>query len=95
MAELVTVECSLPGASYTLFESGPTLDLHLAGPTIRGGTGAILCGFDRFAPGIGFSVGGGVRSPGIVHNVCESCHSQTGPHTIHGTNADLFLKDAA
>ncbi|QAY06228.1 hypothetical protein SEA_FRAYBELL_7 [Mycobacterium phage FrayBell] len=45
---LTTIECSRPGDPYTLFKSGTHLDVHLAGRSKTGGTGLILCGFDRF-----------------------------------------------
>lgn len=95
---LVTIECSRPGAIYSLFESGPVLDLHLAGPS-QHGTGPILCGFDRFARDengrmtVGFSVGGGTSGPGVEHHVCAECARLAGDEPIHGTNAAKFASE--
>lgn len=93
---LVTIECSKPGAGYELF--GPTVrcDIHLAGPGETGGTGPILCGFDRFARDetgrwfVGFSVGGGTSGPGVEHDVCTECARLAGDLPIHGLHAPLF-----
>jgi hypothetical protein len=96
MADLTTIECAAPGEAFTLFESGPNLTLHLAGPGETGGTGPILCGFDRFAKdedghyAIGFSVGGGTSGPGVVHRVCGECQMLAGNRTISGSNAQKF-----
>lgn len=86
----VTVECSHPGARYTLFESGPSLIVHLAGPGKTGGTGPCICGFDRFDPKIGFSVGGGVSGPSTLHEVCADCLRLGRGGTIRGIHAGLF-----
>ncbi|AUV61617.1 hypothetical protein PP502_gp52 [Gordonia phage Beenie] len=86
---LTTIECSRPGERYTLFESGRVLHVHLAAPS-RFGTGPCLCGFDRFGPGIGFSVGGGVTGPGYVHYPCRDCADLIDSRPIRGTHADLF-----
>ena len=82
MSELVTID--------TLFSSGVDLDVHLAGPGSTGGTGKILCGFDRFARDIGFSVGGGVTGPGYRHHPCGDCAALAGDRSIRGTHRRLF-----
>lgn len=86
---LTTIETSGPGERYTLFESGPNLSLHLAAPTVHG-TGPCICGFDRFARNIGFSVGGGTTGPGVKHAVCPECTRLIDGRPIKGTNASLF-----
>jgi hypothetical protein len=86
---LTTIETSGPGERYSLFESGPNLSLHLAAPTIYG-TGPCICGFDRFARDIGFSVGGGTYGPGVKHAVCQECARLIDGRPIKGTNASLF-----
>lgn len=87
---LTTVETSMPGERYSLLESGPNLSLHLAGPAKTGGTGPCICGFDRFARGVGFSVGGGTYGPGVNHDVCPECARLAAGRPIRGTNAALF-----
>lgn len=94
---LVTVECSVPRASYDVFPpTGAEFDVHLAGPTERGGTGPCLCGFDRHARDesgrslYGFSVGGGVTGPGYRHRVCWKCVALIGGEKILGTHRQLF-----
>lgn len=93
---LVTIECSRPGDSYTLFTAGIDLDVHLAGPGTQGGTGKILCGFDRFARDddgryvVGFSVGGGVTGPNYRHRPCAECAALTNGRSISGTHKNLF-----
>lgn len=100
MTGLVTIECSRPGDAYTLFSSGVDLDVHLAGPSATGGTGPILCGFDRFTRDaachwiVGFSVGGGVTGPGYRHHPCADCADLTDGRTITGTHQSLFAKAA-
>ncbi|QZN86916.1 hypothetical protein [Cellulomonas sp. C5510] len=95
---LVTIECSRPGDAYTLFSSGPTLDVHLAGRGEHGGTGPCLCGFDRHARAedgrslIGFSVGGGVTGPSFTHVPCEECAAAAGDAHITGTHAAMFAE---
>lgn len=95
-AHLVTIECSRPGDAYSLFASGMHLDVHLAGPGTTGGTGAILCGFDRFARdedgriAVGFSVGGGVTGPGYKHHPCPDCASLIRGRSVGGTHKRLF-----
>ena len=93
---LVTIECSRPGDDYSLFVSATNLDVHLAGPGERGGTGAILCGFDRFARNddgqyrVGFSVGGGVSGPGYNHHPCVECAELINGRPISGTHKNYF-----
>lgn len=89
LAALITVECSRPGDAYALVGHGPQLDVHLAGPSGHG-TGPCLCGFDRHAPGVGFSVGGGTTGPKIRHYVCAECARLAGDAPIEGEHAALF-----
>jgi hypothetical protein len=89
---LVTIETSRPGDPYTLFASGPTLNLHLAGPGEHGGTGPCLCGFDRHASGVGFSVGGGTDGPSTTHVVCRTCADLGRGAHITGTHARHFTE---
>lgn len=84
-AALVTVEVYVRGESA----------VHLAGPSETGGTGPCICGFDRHAQGVGFSVGGGVTGPGVEHDVCAECAALVGDSTISGTHAALFRKEDA
>lgn len=88
-SSVITIECSRPGDPYTMFESGTDLYVHLAAPS-KHGTGPCLCGFDRFAPDVGFSVGGGVTGPGYRHHPCAECAALVGGRTISGTHAQLF-----
>ena len=88
--DLVTIECSRPEDTYTLFASGTDLDVHLAGPGKTGGTGPILCGFDRFQRTVGFSVGGGGTGPGYRHHPCAQCSELAGDRKIAGTHRTLF-----
>lgn len=90
MTNLVTVETSRPGDAYTLLKSGAHLDVHLAGPSERGGTGPCLCGFDRFASDVGFSIGGGVSGPGYTHHPCAQCAALAEGRSVVGTHAGLF-----
>lgn len=92
-AGLITIEVSKPGDPYTLFTSGRVLDVHLAGPTERGGTGPCLCGFDRFANNVGFSVGGGVTGPGYHHNACGECAALAAGRAVSGTHRNLFTTE--
>jgi hypothetical protein len=89
--KLTTIECSLPGQRYTLFESGPSLTVHLAGPGRTGGTGPCICGFDRFAKEVGFSVGGGTTGPGVKHDVCADCARLAAGRPVGGLHAELFV----
>lgn len=91
MMALTTIECSDPGARYTLMEAGPRLTVHLAGPGKTGGTGPCICGFDRHAKGIGFSVGGGWSGPGSNPRACAECARLAGDNPIHGIHRDLFF----
>lgn len=87
--KLTTVECAQPGERYTLLESGPILDVHLAEQLEKGGTGPCLCGFDR--RGVGFSVGGGTTGPRVQHEVCAECERLAfEPPKIEGLHARLF-----
>jgi hypothetical protein len=59
-----------------LFDSKPVDDyaVHLITATTRGTPGPTLCGLDRFHPqSAGWSVGGGISGPGIVHKPCPGC----------------------
>ena len=49
--------------------------VHLVRSVAGGGTpGHTLCGIDRFAKGCpGWSVGGGIAGPNIVHTPCPGC----------------------
>lgn len=91
-----TIECSAPGEIYSLFETGPNLTVHLAGRAPGGGTGPCLCGFDRHMRDdagrhmIGFSVGGGLKGPGVAHAVCRRCAELAGGERVAGTHSDLF-----
>ncbi|CPS10747.1 Uncharacterised protein [Mycobacteroides abscessus subsp. abscessus] len=92
---LTTIECSRPKDPYGLFQTGTDLDVHLAGPTARGGTGPCLCGFDRHrrvngVHVVGFSVGGGVTGPGFRHHPCAECAALADGRNIRGTHASLF-----
>jgi hypothetical protein len=39
----------------------------------KGTLGPALCGMDRFAPGAGWSLGGGTYGPGVVQRPCDGC----------------------
>lgn len=59
-----------------LFDGRPAdgYTVHLIRFTNRGTPGPTLCGIDRFAKdGPGWSVGGGMTGPGIVHTPCGRC----------------------
>lgn len=68
---LATLQFSWGG----LFDGTPADRLiHLVRGTERGTPGATLCGVDRFAKDApGWSVGGGVDGPGMVHTPCPDC----------------------
>lgn len=87
----ITIECARPGQAYTLIQSGPVLDVHLAGPIEHGGTGPCLCGYDRF--GHGFSVGGGTTGPDLRHEVCRECARLSGEARISGLHAGMFARN--
>lgn len=90
---VTTIECSRPGQSYRLRDSGPVLDVHLAAG--RGsGTGPCLCGFDRHAANVGFSVGGGSTGPGIHREACPACAEFAVGRPVRGLHAGLFSSDA-
>jgi hypothetical protein len=69
------------------------LDVHLAAPSGTGGIGPCLCGFDRFAEGVGFSVGGGTTGRGTNHETCPECARLAGDSPVRGTHAGLFAGD--
>ena len=59
-----------------LFDGKPVdgYAVHLIRSTKRGTPGPTLCMIDRFHPrSAGWSVGGGVSGPGIVHKPCPGC----------------------
>ena len=59
-----------------LFGSKPVDDyaVHLIAATAKGTPGPTLCGLDRFHPdSAGWSAGGGLSGPGIVHKPCPGC----------------------
>jgi hypothetical protein len=59
-----------------LLDSEPVDDyaVHLVRQAAAGTPGPTLCGIDRFAEGsAGWSVGGGISGPGIVHKPCPGC----------------------
>lgn len=98
---LTTIEVSMPGDAYTLFESGPRLAVHLAGRSESGGTGPCICGFDRFARDDdghmlhGFSVGGGTTGPGVAHEACAQCEALATDAHITGLHSGLFTQVGA
>jgi hypothetical protein len=93
MSTVVTIEVSRPGDAYDLFRSGAEFDVHLAAPSEGrfGGTGPCLCGFNRFAEDVGFSVGGGFSGPGYTHHPCAVCAELIGDRTVTGTHKALFV----
>jgi hypothetical protein len=59
-----------------LFNAEPADDymVHLVRSTGYGTPGPSLCGIDRFLKtGPGWSVGGGISGPGVVHKPCPGC----------------------
>jgi hypothetical protein len=68
---LATLQFSWGG----LFDATPADSLvHLVRGTVSGTPGATLCGIDRFAKDApGWSVGGGIDGPGMVHTPCPGC----------------------
>jgi hypothetical protein len=95
MSGLTTVEVSAPGDAYTLTQAGPTLVVHLAGPGATGGVGPCICGFNRFARDVGFSVGGGVSGPGYTHLPCPECAALAGEdNQIGGMHRAMFARPA-
>jgi hypothetical protein len=74
-AEIVGL-VTLQFASGGLFDSQPVDDytVHLVRCAKRGTPGPTLCMLDRFHPdSAGWSVGGGVTGPSIVHKPCPGC----------------------
>ena len=73
----ITALSTLQFASGGLFDAEPVDDytVHLVRSNERGGTpGPTLCGIDRFHPdSAGWSVGGGISGPTIVHKPCPGC----------------------
>lgn len=71
----VTTLATLQFASGGLVGAKPVDDYacHLIRSTPNGTPGPTLCGLDRFAPGAGWSVGGGISGPGITHEPCAGC----------------------
>lgn len=67
---------TLQFANGGLFDSQPVDDyaVHLVRFTAKGTPGPTLCLLDRFHPkSAGWSVGGGISGPGIVHKPCPGC----------------------
>jgi hypothetical protein len=75
-AEAITSLSTLQFHVGGLFDSRPVDDylVHLVRSTGRGTPGPTLCGIDRFAKETaGWSAGGGITGPGIVHKPCPGC----------------------
>lgn len=69
---LYTLQWAIGG----LFDSRlvPGWDVCLIRATIKGQTGATLCGKDRFAKDVpGWSVRGGISGPGVDNKPCAAC----------------------
>ena len=69
---LVTLQFSSGGLS----DGKPVDDytVHLVRHTKGGTPGPTLCNLDRFHPkSAGWSVGGGLSGPGIIHKPCPGC----------------------
>ena len=67
---------TLQFASGGLFDARPVdgYAVHLVRAAKRGTPGPTLCGIDRFHPeSAGWSVGGGISGPGVVHRPCDGC----------------------
>lgn len=67
---------TLQFSSGGLFDGEPVDDyaVHLVRRAKQGTPGPTLCGIDRFAKGsAGWSVGGGLTGPNIVHTPCPDC----------------------
>lgn len=75
--ETVTGLVTLQFLAGGLLDADPVdgYQVHLVRCLGRGGTpGPTLCGIDRFhKDSPGWSVGGGVSGPGIVHTPCQGC----------------------
>jgi hypothetical protein len=73
----ITALCTLQFSWGGLFDGRPADDyaVHLVRQLHRGGTpGPTLCGTDRFGDAApGWSLGGGISGPGIVHKPCPGC----------------------
>jgi hypothetical protein len=70
---------TLQFSSGGLFDGKPVDDyaVHLVRQWVHGTPGPTLCGIDRFAEGsAGWSVGGGISGPGIVHKPCPGCAAE-------------------
>jgi hypothetical protein len=80
VADDITALCTLQFSWGGLFDGKPADDyaVHLVRQKKGGGTpGPTLCGIDRFADGSpGWSVGGGISGPGIVHAPCPECATE-------------------
>jgi hypothetical protein len=71
------------------------IDVHLVRSVAgRGTPGPTLCGVDRFAPGVGWSLGGGVDGPSITMQPCAGClttaHTDFHGLAVHGLGSDVF-----
>lgn len=77
MADEITALRTLQFSWGGLFDGRPADDyaVHLVRQKRGGGTpGPALCGIDRFAGDApGWSVGGGLTGPGIIHKPCPGC----------------------
>lgn len=73
MAALSTLQFTWGGLSDGRPADGYAV--HLVRQKASGGTpGPTLCGIDRFAGDApGWSVGGGISGPGIIHKPCPGC----------------------
>ncbi len=82
----ITALCTLQFSWGGLFDGRPADDytVHLVRQAGRGTPGPTLCGIDRFAKDApGWSVGGGISGPGIVHKPCPGC-AQAGREQFPG-----------
>jgi hypothetical protein len=67
---LVTCQMAWGG----LFDAKPVGNVHLVRSAPCGTPGPTLCGVDRFGQNApGWSIGGGVDGPGMVHTPCTDC----------------------
>lgn len=76
MSDEITALSTLQFSWGGLFDGSPADDyaVHLIRETGHGTPGPTLCGIDRFGPAApGWSRGGGIRGPGIVHKPCPGC----------------------
>jgi len=77
--EEIIALCTLQFSWGGLLDWRPADDgyaVHLVRETRRGTPGPTLCGIDRFAAdGPGWSRGGGISGPGIIHKPCPGCAS--------------------